>query len=159
MFVFMLIRYEHTTRTNRRIARRLGSTLPYLSRGHLLTPGERRFFFQGLKPAVDGRYLISFKVRLADVITAKDWESKHGRRISQKHLDFVLTCPRTTRIVAVVELNDASHSAADRQQRDAFVADALRVARVPLITFRIYQQYDEWKIRRNILAEINSFQQ
>ncbi|MEK6238193.1 MAG: DUF2726 domain-containing protein, partial [Planctomycetales bacterium] len=108
---------------------------PYRSRGALLTPGERRFYQQGLKPAVGDRYLISFKVRLADVITVDDWESKHGRRIAQKHLDFVLTTPKTTRIVAAVELNDASHEASDRIRRDEFLRQALRSAGIPLVAF------------------------
>jgi hypothetical protein len=121
-----------------------------------LSPGERRFYHQGLKPAVGDRYLISFKVRLADVITVADWESRHGRRIAQKHLDFVLTNPTSTRIVAAVELNDASHTISDRQQRDAFVARALRGAGVPLIAFKIYRAYDQQRIRQYILDAIQA---
>jgi hypothetical protein len=124
-----------------------------------LTAGEQRFYRQGLKPAVGDRYLISFKVRLADVITVEDWESTHGRRIAQKHLDFVLTDATTTRIVAAVELNDASYKATDRQRRDAFVADALHVAGIPLITIRIYRQYDQDRIRQHIVAAIDSYGQ
>lgn len=105
--------------------------------------------------AVGERYLISFKVRLADVITAKDWTSKYGRKISQKHLDFVLITPKTTRIVAAVELNDASHDASERQQRDEFLGQALRSAGVPLIAFPVYRSYNSQKIRRRILAAIS----
>jgi hypothetical protein len=123
----------------------------------LLTPGERRFLHQGLKPAVGERYWISFKVRLADVITVADWESPHGRRIAQKHLDFVLITPRTTRIVAAVELNDASHNVPERQQRDAFVFEAIRAAGIPLVAFRVYPAYDPRKIRQRLLAAIRSF--
>jgi hypothetical protein len=104
-------------------------------------------------PAVGKRFLISFKVRLADVITVANWDSTHGRRISQKHLDFVLTTA-TARIIAVVELNDASHQKVDRQQRDEFVADALRAARIPFVTFPIYGKYNEQRIRNRILASI-----
>jgi hypothetical protein len=128
--------------------------LPYQPRRHLLSPGERRFFHEGLRPAVGERYLISFKVRLADVITAKEWDSPHGRRIAQKHLDFVLTTPKTTRIVAAVELNDASHDIADRQQRDTFVADALHAAGIPLVVFPIYRRYDHKKIQQHVLMAI-----
>ena len=102
-------------------------------------------------PAVRKRFLISFKVRLADVITVANLDSAHGRKISQKHLDFVLTTP-TARIVAVVELNDASHQKIERQHRDEFVAEALHAARIPFVTFRIYGKYDEQKIRNRIQA-------
>ncbi len=128
------------------------SSLPYLPRTHLLTLGERRFYHEGLKQAIGNRYLISFKVRLADVITVENWESTYGRKIAQKHLDFVLTTPKTTRIVAVIELNDATHESLDRQRRDNFLSEALHSAGIPLITFPIYQKYDSGKIRRRILA-------
>ena len=131
-------------------------SLPYSSRTNLLTPGERRFYHQGLNPAIGNRYLISFKVRLADVITAKDWESSYGRKIAQKHLDFVLTTPKTTRIVAAIELNDASHEASERQRRDDFLSQALHSAGIPLITFPIYYKYDAEKIRHRILAAITA---
>jgi hypothetical protein len=148
---------ERTTRINRRPLARFDSRLPYQRRRGLLSPGERRFFHEGLRPAVGDRYLISFKVRLADVITVDDWEGKYGRKIAQKHLDFVLVTPKTTRVVAAIELNDASHDMADREQRDAFVADALRVAGIPLVTLPIYRQYNPQKIRQRILTAIKAF--
>ena len=131
---------------------------PYRSRRHLLTPGERRFFLNGLQPALGDRYRVSFKVRLADVIAASDWDSPHTRRIAQKHVDFVLTTPRTTRIVAIVELNDASHEADDRRKRDAFVAEALKSAGIPLVTLPIYRHYSPQRIRRRVLSAIRSAQ-
>ncbi len=132
------------------------SKLPYRSRRHLLSPGERRFYHDGLQPAIGQRFLISFKVRLADVITVSDWNGPHGRRIAQKHVDFVLTTPRTTRIMAAVELNDASHAADDRQERDAFLAEALRAAGIALVVFPIYGRYDPQRIRRRLLSAIVS---
>lgn len=147
----------YPTRTKRATSRRFTSRLPYVPRRSLLTPGERRFFHQGLKPAVGERYWISFKVRLADVITVEDWESPHGRRIAQKHLDFVLTTPRTTCIVAAVELNDTSHRARERQQRDAFVSQALRTAGIPLVAFPVSPKYHPGKIQQRLLAAIHSW--
>ena len=129
--------------------------MPYTRRAVLLSAGERRFFHEGLKPAISERYLVSFKVRLADVITVKDWQSAHGRKIAQKHLDFVLVTPKTTRIVAAIELNDSTHKSDDRKHRDAFVDNAMASAHVPLITFPIYRKYDSAKIRRQILVAIS----
>ena len=144
-------RRSETGRTARPI-----EALPYVSRTHLLTPGERRFYHQGLVEAIGDRYLISFKVRLADVISTKHWESRHGRRIAQKHLDFVLTTPTTVRIVAAIELNDASHDVAERQSRDDFLFEALQSAGIPLIAFPVYRTYDGRKIKRRILAAITA---
>ena len=131
-----------------------GPSLPYTRRAVLLSAGERRFFHEGLKPAVANTYLVSFKVRLADVITVKDWQSAHGRRIAQKHLDFVLVTPKSTRIMAAIELNDSSHDSNDRRHRDEFVVSALSSAHVPFVTFPIYQRYDPTKIRRKVFAAI-----
>jgi len=130
------------------------TSLPYVKRAALLTAGERRFFHDGLKPAIGERYLVSFKVRLADVITVEDWQSRHGRKIAQKHLDFVLITYKATRIVAAIELNDATHDSTSRQQRDEFIEDALASARIPLVTFPIYQEYDPAKIRRQIFIAV-----
>lgn len=147
---------NRTHKANRSTSRQQASRLPYRRR-RLLTAGERRFYQHGLKPAIEDRYLISFKVRLADLISVPDWESAHARRIAQKHIDFVLTTPKTVRVVAVVELNDASHNSGDRKMRDTFVSDALRSARIPLVTFPIYTRYDPAKIRHQLLAAIRSF--
>ncbi len=88
------------------------------------------------------------------VITVKDWQSRHGRKIAQKHLDFVLITYKATRIVAAIELNDATHDSTSRQQRDEFIEDALASARIPLVTFPIYQEYDPAKIRRQIFIAV-----
>jgi len=134
-----------------------GKKPPYTSRRHLLTPGERRFYRFGLEPAVRGRWLIAFKPRLADLITTENFNSKQGRQIAMKHVDFALLTPRTTRIVAAIELNDATHKQNDRQIRDAFVADALRVAGIPLIGFPIYREYDPKIIRWHIQKTLEGF--
>ena len=131
-----------------------GQLLPYRRRIGLLTPGERRFFHDGLKPAVGEQFLISFKVRLADVITVDDWGSSFGRKIAQKHVDFVLVTPKQTRITAVIELNDATHLDDQRKNRDEFLSDALQAAGIPFIVFPVYRQYNSSKIRQRILDTI-----
>lgn len=145
--------------TNKRASWRYSDELmPYVPRRHLLTPGERRFFRCGLQPAVGDRWLIVMKPRLADLITTENFESRHGRRIAQKHVDWALVTPRTTRIVAAIELNDATHTEDGRRERDAFVGEALRVAGIPLIAFPVFQKYDSAKIRRHIFRTVKRFQ-
>ena len=62
--------------TNRHPSKRPTGPLPYVPCRHLLTPGERRFYHSGLLPAVGARWIIAFKVRLADVITAENFHSR-----------------------------------------------------------------------------------
>ncbi len=125
--------------------------LPYSSRKTLLTPGERRFYTTGLLPAVGSRFHVAPKVRLADVITCPGPPSSTAfRKIQSKHLDFVLMYPKSSRIVAAIELNDATHDQAQRQDRDAFVANVLRSAGILLIMVPIFKTYDPAKLRGHI---------
>jgi hypothetical protein len=117
------------------------SALTYQPHSHLLTAGELRFYRTGLLPAIGSRYHVSMKVRLADVIRCDSPATSTAfRKIQSKHLDFLLLT-KSFRIVAAIELNDGSHDHPDRQTRDAFVADALRSAGIPLIVFPIYRTY------------------
>ena len=78
------------------------------------------------------------------------WETLHGRRISQKHLDFVLYDRTDARVIAAVELDDRSHDRRDRRERDEFVDRTLVAAGVVLIRFRAAANYDPMLIRRHI---------
>src|SRR6266436_4035730 len=73
---------------------------PYRQRAALLSPGELAFF-RALRLAVAPWHWISLKMRLADVVQCPSylWEKTPGRRLSQKHVDFVLYDCDTTRIV------------------------------------------------------------
>src|SRR5688572_15433710 len=110
--------------------------LPYRANASLLSPGECAFF-RALSEAVGQRYAISLKTRLADVVHCprKLWNSPHGRRISQKHLDFIVYDRSNAEIIAAIELDDRSHDRSDRRERDEFVDRALLAADVVLIRF------------------------
>jgi very-short-patch-repair endonuclease len=58
-----------------------------------------------------------------------------------------LVTKRGLRIAAVVELDDKTHLDSQQQARDAYLADALHAAGVPLIRFPVYQRYDVAKLR------------
>ena len=66
-------------------------------------------------------------MRLADVVKCPDelWDEPEGRRVSQKHVDFVLYDPWTSGIAAVIELDDRSHDEPQRRRRDRFLNEAL----------------------------------
>ena len=131
--------------------RRLARTLPYKPRPTLLSPGEAAFYF-ALCAAVNGRYLIAFKVRLADLITCSEaaWKAGFGHMIARHHLDFVLCDWRTTSICLAIELDDRSHDAAGRKRRDTFVNEALAAAEIPLLRVRAASRYDARQIKEAI---------
>jgi hypothetical protein len=97
-----------------------------------------------LRRAVAGRFQISIKTRLADVIKCPDdlWDSPHGRRVCQKHLDFVLFDPLDSAIVLAVELDDRSHDRPERRDRDRFVDRALEAGCVTLVRIPAAARYD-----------------
>lgn len=115
--------------------------MPYRQRP-LLSPAELRFF-QALSSAVEGRWGISLKTRLADLVQCPPelWETPHGRRLSQKHVDFVLYDPRSASVAAIIELDDRSHESADRQARDVFVDSALHRAGLRILRVKASREY------------------
>jgi hypothetical protein len=115
----------------------------YEPRRYLLSRGEHAFY-QALQGAVASLYVVNMKVRLADLVNCREdrWQEGFGRLIARQHLDFVLLDPRTTRIVAAVELDDRSHDLPHRVRRDRFVERALADAGVPLVRFQARPRYD-----------------
>ncbi len=126
---------------------------PYRARPFLLSKGEAAFYHT-LQRAVGQQYLIAAKVRLADVLTCsrEAWKAGYGNKIIQKHLDFVLCDPATTRIVGAVELVDRSHNRADRQKRDAFLDAAMQAADIPLLHFSAAAHYDVPAVANTVQA-------
>lgn len=134
----------------RQVARQ-AHRLPYHSRETLLSRGEAAFFGP-LQAAVGSGYLIMCKVRLADVVTCPVRQDQRGpfSAISQKHLDFILCDPRTTRFVLAIELDDRSHEQDHRKRRDTFVNDVLRAAGIPLLRLRAASRYSVIETRERI---------
>lgn len=141
--------------TNR--ATKLVSGLPYQHRRSLLSDGEFRFF-EALHRAVAGRWGISIKTRLADIVLCPEnlWTTPHGRRLSQKHVDFVLYSPDDAAVAAAIELDDRTHQRAERMQRDAFLDEALAAAGVLLLRVSVSSTYRPDSIRRYIDRSIRS---
>ena len=93
----------------------------------VLTYNEK-YAYEKLKPIVDraGGYLLA-KVRLLDLVKPKSGIPKYKTyfyKVQAKHVDFVIC---DSRLVArcIIELDDSSHNAKDRQERDKFVNEVL----------------------------------
>lgn len=129
--------------------------LPYRRRGPLLTRGEAAFY-RVLRKAVDQRYHIAFKARLADLVTCSDaaWEKGFGHFIARQHVDFVLCDYRTTEVVVAIELDDKSHARQSRRRRDRFLDETLSAAEIPLLRVRAAARYEVETIRSAIAEAI-----
>lgn len=95
----------------------------------LLTKNEWRCYMAIRDPieALDMR--ICPKVRLLDLAepkkgaTGREWGHLKNR-VQSKHVDFVI-CDRDMRVKLIIELDDSTHDAQDRKDRDAFVDTVL----------------------------------
>lgn len=103
-------------------------------RENLMSPAEQAFFAV-LEPIIRSTCMISSKVRLADLFDVSQGRGQQAtfNKISNKHIDFVLTDPVTSRILCAIELDDSSHNRADRIQRDAFVNELFATQQLPLL--------------------------
>lgn len=131
------------------------SLFPFESAGSLFSPAERSFLGV-LEQSVGAELRVLGKVRLADLIQPAAGLAAGDRgaafnRISRKHVDFVLCCPRTLAVVAVVELDDRSHQRADRRERDALVDGALSAAGITVLHVPCRQGYNVTELRESIL--------
>jgi len=132
------------------------SDLPYVAADALLTPAERSFFGV-LQQALAPNYHLFAKVRLADIIELQRGlpakrRSAAFNRISAKHADFVACDPQTFRIVGVIELDDSSHRATKRQQRDQFMDSALAAASIPILRVAAQRSYSASTLRQQAEA-------
>ncbi len=118
---------------------------PYVVTKGLLSTAERHFFGV-LQQALGEDFQIFAKVRLADIIGVEGGLPVGRRkaafnRICAKHADFVICDPKIFRIIGIVELDDSSHDAAHRRQRDQFMDSALAAASVPILRVRAQRAY------------------
>ncbi len=117
------------------------------ARGELLSAAERSFYGV-LLLATSNKDHIFAKVRIGDVIKTTDISTRN--RLNQKHVDFVLCDKETIRPIVAIELDDASHDAEDRIERDGFVDAAFACAKIPIVHLKARHAYTPQDIRTAI---------
>ena len=129
---------------------------PYQTKNSLCSPAERSFLGV-LEQLFSDKYRILLKVRLADLIEIEKGVSKSHRqsavnRISRKHVDFVVCGKDDLSILGVIELDDQSHKAAKRQERDSFLDSAMNASGIPILHIQAQKTYsisDIWQQLQN----------
>lgn len=86
-------------------------------------------------------------------VPASLWRSPAGRKVQQRHVDFLLVSKKSTTIVAVIELDDQTHLAERQQKKDAYLGDALHAAGIPLIRVPVYRPGPD-EVRKIVLNQI-----
>ena len=118
---------------------------PYQSKDVLCSPAERSFL--GVLDNIVGKnYRIFAKVRLADIVDVQKglstsaWQSAFNR-ISRKHIDFIVCNANDLSIIGAIELDDKTHRAKGRQERDQFLDKTLETAGVPILRIKAQSTY------------------
>lgn len=125
-------------------------TLPYdkaYQKKWLLTMNEKAFYRQLCSFVAKKNMTVFTKVRLLDLLEPVKNQPKYKTyfyKVQAKHVDFVLC---DTKLVAryIIELDDNSHNAPDRAERDRFVDSVLQA-----VGYRVLRlnAFDEAKIEQ-----------
>jgi len=117
-------------------------------------------FFQVLRQVCRNDYYIAPKVGLWGLVKGEETEYGNERgwaKIAQKHLDFVLLCPRLMKPILVVELDDSSHWKRTRREKDEQKDVILLQANIPVLRVPARTSYDSDILRESINSKIRSF--
>ena len=114
----------------------------------LLTMNEKAFYRQLSSFAAKKNMTVFTKVRLLDLLEPVKNQPKYKTyfyKVQAKHVDFVLC---DSKLVArfIIELDDSSHNAPDRTERDQFVDTVLQAVGYKVLRLNAF---DEAKIEQS----------
>lgn len=137
-------------------AERLLAGGSFWQRQNTLMTEREIHFMKGLFRVVDmKRWYLCPQVRVADIVQLKGNIRSRSRQwwqlfrmVSQWHVDVVIVDRRTFCVVAVVELDDASHLQLERKRRDILLEEVMRQTGIPLLRShdakKLQQMTGEW---------------
>ncbi len=132
--------------------------LPYRVNDNFLSAAELSFY-RVLSLAVGDQAVICPQAGLGAIFFVPKGSERfygHWNRIAAKRVDFLLCDPTTMRPLAGIELDDASHKAEARQERDAFVAEVFEAACLPLLRFPARTTYAPADLAAQVKAALSS---
>lgn len=129
---------------------------PFFTRDDFLSIAEASFFHV-LKNISGENVLICPKVSLADIfyVTRPDINMPYYNKINRKHVDFLLCDPKTVKPYLAIELDDSSHTKADRIERDEYVDKVFEAAGLPLAHIPCRAAYNTDDIRTALRNALN----
>lgn len=132
----------------------------YTLRNSVLTAAERSFLGV-IDPLLPSEVRVCPKVRLEDFLSVKKGLGRSGHqaarnRINRKHVDFLLVRTTDFAPLAGIELDDKSHDADDRKERDAFVDGAFASAGLRLLHVPAAATYNPADLRAKLAVLLNA---
>lgn len=137
-----------------------GAVDAYDLRTSLLSAAERSFLGV-IDPLLPSEVQVCPKVRLEDFLSVKKGLGRAGNqaarnRINRKHVDFLIVRATDFKPLAGIELDDKSHDAPDRRERDAFVDAAFASAGLPLLHVPAASTYQPAELRAKLATILNA---
>jgi len=134
LFFVAFLREKYAQKKNEDIA------LNYEPVGPLVNKSEYQLL-QAVRHALPPGYAVMIKVRLEDIVRVRNGIGQHVRlglrnRIKSRHVDFAV-CDSVLRVVAVIELDGASHNSAEVQRGDVFKDVLFAHVGIPLYRIRV----------------------
>tara|TARA_A100001035_G_scaffold280056_1_gene283761 strand:- start:56 stop:628 length:573 start_codon:yes stop_codon:yes gene_type:complete len=121
----------------------------YAKKNKMVTENEYRFFC-ALRKALGHSSEFHIQVQ-TPLLALLDSNDEGIRQIWAKRVDFVIS-NRFLEPLLIIELDDSSHYAADRRQRDAFV-ESILANKHRLVRFQSEKYYCSEKIKNRIQSE------
>lgn len=156
--VLVLRRLQRTR--PRRVAAAV-SAHDYAKVPQLLTPTELGFY-QVLTDALPTEYTCMTQVALNRLIKVQKprfgaaWRDPRWNRIAQKSIDFVVVRRSDLRVMVLIELDDASHQKAQRQQRDTFLDTVCANINLPIIHIPVQSHYQRNELQMRLLGYLTA---
>ncbi len=123
----------------------------YYGKKYILSRAETEFY-EVLKEVIGGKNIIFCKVRMEDLIGAKDnkYKEANRNRIKSRHADFAIFNKETLTIRLVVELDGNSHDNNKSQKIDNFKNEAYGSAGIKIARIKQKPYYN----REELAAQI-----
>lgn len=129
----------------------------YYGKKYILTRAETEFY-EVLKEVVGEKNIIFCKVRMEDLIGAKDnkYKQTNRNRIKSRHADFAIFNKENLTIQLVVELDDRSHNNSRAREIDEFKDEAYGSAGIKIARIVQKSHYNREELKRQIIEAYNT---
>jgi hypothetical protein len=127
---------------------------PYAVNEQFLSPDEYSFYKLAVQ-VLHEKYTICPKVSMAELLFVTNQDQAAFNRISRKRIDFVVCDSETMTPIYAIELDDKSHDSPQRQERDLFLDNAFKAARLPLIHIKDQRAYTREELIMQLLQPLS----
>ena len=143
--IYKDIQYRIKKKEKHQVVPKANNYTGFRAKENILTPAEKRFYFQLKKFCDKNRYVINCKTRLEDIIeTVSDGQKRRIERskIKSRHIDFAIL-DENLNYLFCIELDDSSHNDEKSFEGDGFKNYLFETTGLKLYRVKVQQDYTE----------------